>query len=181
VIAHGPHSARQQLRPSVPYRCRVGDIAIRVTYRHVGDGDVGPWGSYLRQCTMSDVDDQSTSVRWRFVVVVVAALGIACSSSADTSPGAELFARDSLGEVHGCSTCHSVSDRPSVSGPALLDIGLWAGGRVEGISAEDYLRESILAPAAHFADGWGEGMPSYAGVLTADEVEAIVDYLASLR
>ncbi len=105
----------------------------------------------------------------------------ACSSSPDTSPGAELFSRESLGEVQGCSTCHSVSNQPSLSGPSLVGIGRRAGTRVDGVSAEDHVRDSILTPTAHFADGWGEGMPSYAGVLTADEVEAIGDHLPSLR
>lgn len=115
------------------------------------------------------------------MVVLVATLAIACSSSPDTTAGKELFSRASLGDVQGCSSCHSVSSQPSVSGPALIGIGSWAGDRVDGVSAEDFIRESILAPRARFADGWGEGMPSYAGVLTTDEVEAIVDYLASLR
>ena len=126
------------------------------------------------------MDDAWTRWRW-LLVVAIAALGVACSSSPDTSAGAALFSRESFGEVQGCSSCHSVTNRPSVSGPSLLGVGGWAGSRVEGVSAEDFIRESILAPTAHFADGWGEGMPSYAGLLTADEVEALVDYLASLR
>jgi mono/diheme cytochrome c family protein len=66
-----------------------------------------------------------------------------------------------------------------VGGPTLAEIGEVAGARVEGLTADDYLRESILAPSAYLVEGWGEGMPSYAGVLTEDELDALVAYLAS--
>lgn len=116
------------------------------------------------------------------LVLAFVLLAIACSSDpADTSAGAELFARDSLGVLEGCSTCHSATSRPSVGGPALLDIGAQAGTRIAGLDAEAYLRESILAPTAYFAPGWGEGMPAYGGVLTADELDALVAYLLRLR
>ncbi len=115
------------------------------------------------------------------VLATAAVLLGACSSSAATSRGAELFAESFHNGVRGCVSCHTVSDRPSVGGPSLVAIGSTAADRVPGVEAADYLRESILAPGAHHADGWGEGMPSYAGVLTADEVDAIVDYLLSLR
>lgn len=120
-----------------------------------------------------------TPRRW-CVPVVAAALLVSCSGS-DTSAGADLFAERSLGALRGCSTCHTVTDRPSVGGPALIGIGSQAGDRVDGLGADEYIRQSIVAPAAWFADGWGEGMPAYDGVLTADEVDALVDYLLSLR
>ena len=62
-----------------------------------------------------------------------------------------------------------------------MGIGRRVEARIEGISAEEYLRESVLDPTAYLVNGWGPGMPAYGGVLTTDEVETIVDYLASLR
>ena len=112
--------------------------------------------------------------------VAVAVVLAACSGS-DTSAGADLFAERSLGGLRGCSTCHTVTDRPSVGGPSLVGIGSQARDRVDGLGADEYIRQSIVAPAAWFADGWGEGMPAYGGVLTADEVDELVDYLLSLR
>ena len=102
-------------------------------------------------------------------------------SSGDASAGEALFAQRSLDGLRGCSTCHTVTDRPSVGGPSLVGVGGWAGERVEGLGADAYIRQSIVAPSAWFADGWGEGMPAYGDVLTEDEVDALVDYLLSLR
>ena len=108
-------------------------------------------------------------------------VGSAACSSDDTSAGEALFAESFHDGVRGCVSCHTVTNRPSVGGPSLVGIGAVAGNRVDGMDAADYIRESILAPDAHYADGWGTGMPSYAAVLTEDQVEAIVTYLVSLR
>ena len=105
----------------------------------------------------------------------------ACSPSPDTSPGADLFAQATIEELPGCGTCHTVTDRAAVGGPSLVGIGRVAANRIDDVAAEDYLRASILAPTDYIAPGWGEGMPSYAGVLSENEVETIVDYLRSLR
>ena len=125
------------------------------------------------------VGDGAGGRRWVPVAVVVALLA-ACSGS-DTSAGADLFAERSLGGLRGCSTCHTVTDRPSVGGPSLVGIGSQAGDRVDGLGAEAYLRQSIVAPAAWFADGWGEGMPAYGDALTAEQIDDLVDYLLALR
>jgi mono/diheme cytochrome c family protein len=116
-------------------------------------------------------------------ITIVAGLGLgaACSSSPDTALGAELFNREMLGDLEGCTSCHTVTERPSVGGPSLMAIGSAAGERIDGADAKDYLRESIVDPTAHYAPGWGEGMPSYAAVLTDDELEALVAYLRSRR
>jgi mono/diheme cytochrome c family protein len=46
---------------------------------------------------------------------------------------------------------------------------------------EAYLTESILNPDARIVAGFEEGaMPSFAGVLEADQVTAIVAYIRSL-
>lgn len=118
--------------------------------------------------------------RWHVAVLAVAVLLGACSGS-NTSAGADLFAERSLDGLRGCSTCHTVTDRPSVGGPSLVGIGSQAGDRVDGLDAAQYIRQSIVAPAAWFADGWGEGMPAYGDVLTDEELDALVDYLRSLR
>lgn len=121
------------------------------------------------------------AVRWLVVALVAAAVAVAACSGPDTSAGADLFAEPSLGGLRGCQTCHTVTDRPSVGGPSLLGVGSSAGERVAGLGAEDYLRQSIVAPGAWFVDGWGEGMPAYGEVLDDDQLDALVAYLLSLR
>ena len=61
----------------------------------------------------------------------------------DESRGEALFAEN-------CAGCHTLdAGGPLMRGPSLYDIGEWAGGRVEGLSAEEYVFESIVAPDAY--------------------------------
>ena len=78
----------------------------------------------------------------------------------------------------GCTGCHS---RAGVSegfiGPDLTDLADRAGDRVEGLTAEEYVRQSVLDPQAHIVSGYGGQMP----VLPVDatELDALVEYLLS--
>lgn len=91
--------------------------------------------------------------------------------------GAQLF------QSKGCSGCHVGPDStPMVPGfPPLVDASTWAADRRPGLSAEDYLAESMLVPQAFISpkfeggNGPADRMPQLN--LTAAEVEALVDYL----
>jgi mono/diheme cytochrome c family protein len=90
--------------------------------------------------------------------------------------GAALF------QVKGCASCHVGPDsRPFIDNfPNLSNAPAWAGERREGMSAEDYIAESIRSPSAFispdFVDGGPtEGMPDLR--LTEEEITALVDYL----
>ena len=78
----------------------------------------------------------------------------------------------------GCTGCHS---RAGVSegfvGPDLTALADHAGDRVEGLTAEEYVRQSVLDPQAYIVDGYGGQMP----VLPIDtaELDALVEYLLS--
>jgi cytochrome c oxidase subunit 2 len=45
----------------------------------------------------------------------------------------------------------------------------------------EYLRESILRPAGKLVAGYDNVMPSYEGRLTADELDAVIEFIGSLR
>jgi mono/diheme cytochrome c family protein len=69
----------------------------------------------------------------------------------------------SLGRVvfieAGCVACHTVSGVSSATiGPVLDGLASRAGDTVAGLSAEDYIRESILNPNAYIVDGFTEGI-----------------------
>ena len=71
---------------------------------------------------------------------------------------------------------------PSWSGLAGSERVLAGGGT--RMADVDYLRESILDPAASVARGFDQadaGMPSYAGVLTDAEIESVILYIQSLK
>lgn len=100
--------------------------------------------------------------------------------------GAELFSRLS------CAGCHDGSDglgapgtpgAPGGRGPSLhgifgREIELASGRRVR--VDENFLRESILDPAAHVAVGWQPLMPTYRGQIDEEGVMQLISYLKSL-
>jgi hypothetical protein len=90
----------------------------------------------------------------------------------------------------GCAICHRIGDigeRGKV-GPDLTNIGLEAARRVEGMSAEEYLRQSILDPGAVLAPECPNG-PCLAGVMPEDyaqrlreeQVDILVEFLLEQR
>lgn len=93
-----------------------------------------------------------------------------------------------LSLLMGCSACHATDDTgaPRV-GPT------WKGlfgrqrdfkGGEPAIADEAYLREAILDPTAKVVLGFEKndtGMPSYAGVLTDAQIEALILYIKTLN
>jgi cytochrome c oxidase subunit 2 len=82
---------------------------------------------------------------------------------------------------YGCGSCHRAD--ATGRGPTLQGL---AGGRVilEGggtATADDgYLRESILSPQAKIVAGFEAIMPPYEGLLSEEQVLALVAYIKSL-
>lgn len=90
----------------------------------------------------------------------------------------------------GCSGCHTIPNiRAAVGqlGPNLTGIGAAAATRVEGLSAEEYIRQSMLDPEAFIAPTCPSGpcptgimLPHYASALSESQFNGVVDYLLSL-
>lgn len=93
-----------------------------------------------------------------------------------------------VAELMGCVACHS-TDGSTLGkvGPSWK--GLFGQERrfADGTKArvdENYLRESIREPAARVVAGYDKsdtGMPSYEGVITDAQIEALVEYLKTVR
>jgi cytochrome c551/c552 len=105
------------------------------------------------------------------------------AGAGDPEAGEALYAQQLIGTQPGCMTCHSLEPDVVMVGPSLSTIGSVAGSRVSGLSAEEYLRQSILEPDAYLVEGFGAGlMPaSLAGELTEQQVSDIVAYMLLLR
>jgi cytochrome c2 len=93
-----------------------------------------------------------------------------------------------VAELMGCVACHSPD------GPTLGKVGpTWKGlfgsqvllaGGTSAIADEAYLRESIREPAAKIVRGFDKSdtaMPSYEGVISDGQIEALILYIKSLR
>ncbi len=82
-----------------------------------------------------------------------------------------------------CATCHAVQGSTVIVGPSLAGIASRAGGRVPGLGAETYIRESILHPDAYLVGGFAPGtMPqNFARLLSMEEVDQLVAYLMTLE
>jgi hypothetical protein len=86
----------------------------------------------------------------------------------------------------GCGSCHVIGDLGEAGkvGPDLSDIGTTASDRVEGLTATEYLRQSILEPNVFIAPDCPNGpclkniMPSdYAERLSSQQVTLLVEFL----
>lgn len=117
---------------------------------------------------------------FRGILLLSALSVVACGSEGGVaaSPqtrGERLFARH-------CSSCHSTSPDTIIVGPSLAGVAVRAGERVEGMDARTYLQTSILAPGDHVVEGFRDVMPrGFREALSAEEVEALVDYLMTLN
>ena len=104
---------------------------------------------------------------------------VAVEPPADMSPAEKGAA---LVEMQGCGGCHSLDGSEPV-GPTWL--GLFGSERpmADGstvIADEAYLRQSILDPAAQAVADFPMIMPVYEGVLSDEDVDAIIEYIRSL-
>ena len=83
----------------------------------------------------------------------------------------------------GCNACHSI-DGSNLIGPTWKEA---YGAKRELTTGEivdiddNYIRESIVYPANKIAAGYPNVMPSYAGLLTDNEINAIIEYMKTLK
>jgi cytochrome c oxidase subunit 2 len=112
--------------------------------------------------------------------VALAALGaIAC----EEPPASEPYARGrQLYRSLDCGRCHIIDGEGGRLAPDLSRIGTIAADREAGVSADDYIRESILSPGAYLVPGYNDVMPrGLARRLSQSDLDALVLYLASHR
>lgn len=104
------------------------------------------------------------------------------SIDAFVAQGEALFHNGANG-APACITCHLLDNGATGVGPSLLGLNEVAGSRVAGLSAEDYVRQSILHPNDYVVEGYIAGVmyQNYAGQLETHDVDALVAYVLSLK
>ena len=129
-------------------------------------------------------------MRSTLAVVVLLALGaVGCGGGADQESGREvatfgldLFNERVVGMTAGCITCHSLDEDVNLVGPSLFGLGERAEVLVPGMSAAEYVRESIVDPDAYVVDGFSAGLmvTVWAEVLSEEQIDSLVEFLLDL-
>jgi mono/diheme cytochrome c family protein len=108
------------------------------------------------------------------------------TSSADAvARGEALYKGTTIGAASapGCVTCHSLEEGVTLVGPSHAGIGTAAASRVPGMSAEEYLHQSIVEPDAHLEDDFSPGVmyQNYGTDLTEQQINDLVAFLMSQK
>jgi mono/diheme cytochrome c family protein len=82
-------------------------------------------------------------------------------------------------ESAGCGACHTIEGvSVGAVGPALNTIGTTAADRVAGLSAEEYIRQSILDPSAYLVEGYEDLMlKTFADTLSETQLNDLIAFL----
>jgi cytochrome c oxidase subunit 2 len=84
---------------------------------------------------------------------------------------------------YGCEVCHSLDgtrlEGPSFRGLFGKPVLLADGQRV--LADENYLRESILNPQAKLVAGYQPVMPTFQGLLSEREINALIEFIKELK
>ncbi len=101
-------------------------------------------------------------------------------TSGDPERGREID-DDGGGVLSGpCSNCHTLdgSEYPGESRRAPTWQGISGlGDRVPGLSAEEYLRESIVDPKAYILEGYLGIMQSYKFLLSEEDIDSLIAFI----
>ena len=125
-------------------------------------------------------------------IIIFSALLVACGgeksgsdTGGDPDRGKDLYHQTIIGPnaAPGCVTCHSLDPGKTLVGPSHAGVATRAASAVPGVSAEDYLRESIVTPNAHVTEGFTPGVmyQNYGKDLTEQEINDLVAYLMTLK
>ena len=93
---------------------------------------------------------------------------------ADAANGKRLFKNES------CSACHSTGTR-RITGPGLAGIYRAAASRDSGLTADQYIQQSIRNPGEFIVSGFKNIMPKTYNRLSQDDVDDLSAYLKSLE
>ena len=106
--------------------------------------------------------------------------------NANKKPNAEKSLADQGHEIFvakGCQACHSVDGSASV-GPTLAKVfgqEVVLAGESKVKVDENYIRQSLMEPSAKLVKGFPPVMPTFKGQLNEQELNALMEYIKSLK
>jgi cytochrome c2 len=101
----------------------------------------------------------------------------------DPEAGRQIYYETAAGVNAGCRICHSLEKGETIIGPSFYGIADRAGNRISGMTAEEYLRQSILEPNAFVVSGYpaGQMIQNFGQILTEEQIEDLIAYLMTLK
>ncbi len=113
--------------------------------------------------------------RLLLLCVAIVAVGAACEEPPAKEPVAR--GRQVFGKL-GCGRCHFIDGQGGRIGPDLTHVATNAATRRPGMSAEEYIRQSILDPGAYVVPGYNDVMPrGLSRGLSPSDLDALVAFL----
>lgn len=157
------HRWDEEIKDFVPIAPGANDGYYLACAEYCGDQHSQMWARII---VLSDVDYR----RWKDM-----------QASTDGIPLRDLG--ELLHKSKGCVSCHSI-DGSAGTGPSWK--GIWgethqfSNGAAPALVDENYVRESVLEPAAKVRQGFPNQMQSYQGQLSDRELLALITFIKSL-
>ncbi|MBL8161451.1 MAG: cytochrome c [Anaerolineae bacterium] len=117
------------------------------------------------------------------MMLLLAGCGVTDSAPRGDSAHGERIFREGLNDAPPCMTCHQTAANATgfSLGPNLAGVAERAATRIDGMTADDYLRQSILDPHRYLVPGYRSIMyPQYATVFNDQDVLDIIAFLRTL-
>lgn len=101
----------------------------------------------------------------------------------DPAAGESIYYETDPGVNAGCRICHSLVKDERIIGPSFYGIADRAGNRIPGMTAEEYLRQSIIEPNAYVVSGYPEGqmIQTFGDLLTEEQIQDLIAFLMTLK
>jgi cytochrome c2 len=101
----------------------------------------------------------------------------------DPKAGEHLYYETASGVNAGCRICHSLEKDEKIIGPSFYGIASRAGSRVPGMTAEEYLHQSIVDPNAFVVPGFPKGqmIQNFGKLLTEEEINDLIAFLMTMK
>jgi cytochrome c2 len=96
------------------------------------------------------------------------------------APAANAANGEKLFIANGCSACHSTGTN-TIIGPGLAGVMERAATTVAGMSAEEYIEQSIRDPGAFLPDDFNNLMPATFASLPDNDIQDLVAYMSTLN